>query len=135
MAAGLSSGVRRFLEERRFAVLATVNADGTPQQTVIWYEPQGDEIMMNTAAGRVKDSNLRRSPAASICVEDGYRFVTLEGTARLIEDQAVAQEDIRNLAIRYHGEEKGNQQAEEQYSKQRRVTIRLRIENVIAYGF
>lgn len=135
MAAGLSSGVRRFLEERRFAVLATVNADGTPQQTVIWYEPQGEEIMMNTAAGRVKDSNLRRNPAASICVEDGYRFVTLEGTTRLIEDQAVAQDDIRNLAIRYNGEEKGNQQADEQYSKQRRVTIRLRIENVIAYGF
>jgi predicted pyridoxine 5'-phosphate oxidase superfamily flavin-nucleotide-binding protein len=34
----IADNVRDFLNERRFAVLATINKDGTPQQTVMWYE-------------------------------------------------------------------------------------------------
>jgi PPOX class probable F420-dependent enzyme len=130
----LSDAVRRFLAEPRFAVLATLNADGTPQQSVIWYDLEGDEVVMNTARGRLKDSNLLRDPRVSICVEEGYTFVTLTGKARLIDDQAIAQEDIRRMAIRYHGAEKGNQMAENQFRHQRRVTIRVPVEHVIAYG-
>jgi PPOX class probable F420-dependent enzyme len=126
--------VRRFLAEPRFAVLATINPDGLPQQTVIWYEVEGDEIVMNTSAGRVKDANLRRDPRVSICVEDGYTFVTVTGTARLTEDQATAQADIRRIAIRYHGAEQGNQMADEMFSKQHRVTIRVPVEHLITHG-
>jgi PPOX class probable F420-dependent enzyme len=128
----LAESVRRFLDEPRFAVLATINGDGTPQQTVMWYVLDGDEILMNTAVGRIKDSNLRRDARVSVCVEDGYTFVTLTGTARLIEDQPTAQADIRRLAIRYHGLEQGNRMAAEQFSRQQRVTVRLPIERVIA---
>lgn len=130
----IAEGVRRFLEEPRYAVLATINADGMPQQTVIWYELQGDEIMMNTAAGRRKDANLRRDPRVSICFEDGYRYVTITGTARLIEEQTEAQADIRRLAIRYEGEEQANAMAERQFVHERRVTIRVPIERVVADG-
>jgi len=128
----LAENVRRFLSETRFAVLATINADGTPQQTVMWYEVDGDEIVMNTAVGRLKNSNLRRDPRVSICVEDGYAFVTLTGRAHLIDDQPTAQADIRRLAIRYHGAEEGNRQAETQFSQQQRVTIRVPVERVVA---
>ena len=38
----LSDKARAFLEEKRFAVLATINQDGTPQLTTMWYELQGD---------------------------------------------------------------------------------------------
>ena len=31
----LSDAVRAFLKEKRFAVLATLNADGSPQQTIM----------------------------------------------------------------------------------------------------
>jgi PPOX class probable F420-dependent enzyme len=131
----LSPAVRQFLGERRFAVVATINPDGSPQQTVLWYELQGNEVMLNTAAGRKKDENLRRDPRISISVEDGYRYVTISGTAQLIDDQQVAQADIRSLAIRYNGEEEGNRQSVEQFSKQHRITIRVPIERVKAYGF
>ena len=32
----LSENARRFLNDPRFGVLATINADGTPQQSVVW---------------------------------------------------------------------------------------------------
>ena len=131
----LSADIRAFLKEKRFAVLATINTDGSPQQTIMWYELQGDEIMMNTRDGRVKAGNFRRDPRASICVEEGYRGVTIQGTVRLVEDSEVAQADIRRLAVLNHGPEAGNAMAENTFTKQRRLTIRLPIEHVIPHGF
>jgi len=131
----LSDAVRQFLQEKRFAVLATIGRDGVPQQTVMWYELRGDTLVMNTAAGRAKDAYLRRDPRASICVEDGYRFVTVSGTIQMIEDRATAQEDIYRLAVRYNGEESAAQQVRESFSKQLRITLHLPIERVIIRGF
>ncbi len=129
----LPENVRAFLKEPRFGVLATTRRDGMPQQSVVWYDLDGDEILMNTAVGRAKNSNLRRDARASLCVADEYRYVTLEGTVELDDDQTTAQADIRRLAIRYRGEEKGNQQANSVYAKQQRVTVRLKVENIIVY--
>jgi PPOX class probable F420-dependent enzyme len=127
----LTDRVRAFLEEQRFAVLATLNKDGTAQLTTMWYELQGDEIMMNTKVGRAKERNLRRDPRISICIEDGYNYITLSGTARLIDDQPTAQADIRRLATRYFGSEKADRRMRDQFSKEQRVTIRMPIERVV----
>jgi PPOX class probable F420-dependent enzyme len=130
----LSSAVREYLSAPRFAVLATIKQGGIPQQTVMWYDLDGDAILMNTTYERHKAENLRRDPRVSICVADGYRFVTVTGQATLIEDQATSQRDIRRLAVRYMGEEAGNRRAEETFEAQRRVTIRVPIEQTLAYG-
>jgi PPOX class probable F420-dependent enzyme len=121
---------RAFLEERRFAVLATINPDGMPQQSTMWYYVDGDTIVMNTRRGRVKERNLARDPRLSICVEDGYDYVTVSGTATLDYDQTTAQADIRRMAILNHGQERGEAQARDLFSKQERVTIRMRIEKI-----
>jgi PPOX class probable F420-dependent enzyme len=131
----LTEAAKQFLQEKRFAALATINRDGTPQQSIVWYELQGDEIMMNTKRGRLKDRNLVRDPRVSICVEDGYRYITIRGTVRLIDDQQVAQADIMRLAMRYHGTEIAERQARDQFGKEERITIRLPIERVKLYGF
>ena len=129
--ATLSDKARAFLNEKRFAVLATLNENGTIQQTTMWYLLEGDTIVMNTKAGRVKDRNLRRDPRISICLENGYHYLTISGTVELIEDQATAQHDIHRLAIRYDGEESATRQMAEQFSKEQRVTIHLTPERVI----
>jgi PPOX class probable F420-dependent enzyme len=131
--ATLSPEARAFLSEVRFAVLATINKDGLPQQTAMWYDldGDGDTILMNTAAGRLKHRNLLRDSRVSVCVVDGYRWVTVTGHVEMIDDQAVAQADIHRLAIRYHGAEKAGRQMREGFSKQHRVTLRLKIETVV----
>ena len=131
----LSSAVREFLSEQRFAVLATINDDGTPQQTVMWYELRGDMLVMNTTTTRVKGRNLARDRRISVCVEDGYRYVAIAGKAELVAERAIAQEDIHRLAIRYNGDETAARQMAEQFSKQERVSIYLPIERAVADGF
>src|SRR5437868_15525180 len=102
----LNDKLREYLRAPRFAVLATINEDGTPQQTVVWYELQEDDrIMMNTRVGRIKEKNLRRDPRMSFCVEEDYRYLTIRGRAELNYDKDQALEGIKTLAIRYHGKE------------------------------
>ena len=127
----LSEKARAFLNAKRFAVLSTINSDGTPQLTTMWYLLEGDTIVMNTKAGRIKDRNMRRDPRIAICVEDGYNYVTISGIVEMIEDPEIAQRDIYRLAIRYDGENNARQQVAKQFSKERRITLRLKCEHII----
>ncbi len=103
MAVELSQKARAFLQELHFAVPATINQDGTPQLTTMWYLLEDDGIiLMNTKVGRLKERNLRRDPRISICVEDGYNFLTIKGAAQLIDDPEKAQQDIFRLSAHYH---------------------------------
>lgn len=131
----LREDVRAFLAEERFGVLGTINESGSPQQTVMWYELRGDTIMMNTKRGRRKDRNLLRDSRASLCIEEGYRYVTLDGTISMIEDQAVAQADIAALAVRYHGPDEAAAMVRNDFSKQERVTLLLNVSRVEVHGF
>ena len=131
----LPDNIRRFLDDsRRFATLATINPDGTPQQSVIWYEVAGNKIIMNTKHGRKKERNLRRDPRASLCVEDGYRYVALRGETTLVDDPATSQADIERIAIRYSGEAGGRKQMSEQFSREERVTVHFTIASIATQG-
>jgi PPOX class probable F420-dependent enzyme len=107
----ISEEVRAFLEQPRFAVMATINASGTPQLTVMWYAllPGEDVVVLNATRGLVKERNLRRDPRMSLCVEDGMRYVTLEGWAELIEDRVQQEREVNELiAPRYIGRRLGS---------------------------
>ena len=134
MTTQLTDSARAFLDEKRFAVLATINKDGTPQLTVMWYELQGDEIMMNTAHGRLKDRNLERDARIAICVEDGQRFVTLRGTVTLNDEQEIAQADIARLSARYNGPERARESTPN-FRMEHRITLRMKIEGALERGF
>lgn len=125
---------KALLRERRFGVLATINADGTPQQSTVWYELQGERIMMNTRVGRVKERNMKRDPRVSLCIEDGYRYLALKGTVELEYDHDRSQADIKALAVRYEGEEHAERRAKEVWSKQERVTLYMTIDKYFAYS-
>lgn len=133
MVAKLAERARAFLQERRFAVLGTINQDGSPQLTTMWYLLEGDTIVMNTKAGRTKEHNMRREPRISVCVADGYDYVTISGRVEMIDDPQIAQHDIFRLAIRYDGIESAKQQMEEQFSKETRVSLRLKPEHIIEH--
>ncbi|MCC6673570.1 MAG: PPOX class F420-dependent oxidoreductase [Thermomicrobiales bacterium] len=132
----LSEQQLAFLSETRFGVLATVNADGSPQQTVMWYLPVDNRtILMNTKKRRVKDKNLERDPRVSLLVEDGQRYVAVRGRISVDDDATRGQETMRTITTRYEGAETAARQMEELYSKQHRITLTLDIESIDTHGF
>ena len=130
----LTQATRDFLGERRFGVLATVGTTGAPRQTVMWYLLEGDEILFNTAAGRRKPEHLAREPRVSQLVEDGYRYVCVSGTVRVITDRETTQGDIHRLAARYQGDEAA-ERAMRRFSKEERISYRFQITGVTQDGF
>lgn len=132
---GLTPAMRAFLEEPRFAVLATVGTSGAPRQTVMWFLLEGDEILFNTARGRRKPEHLAREPRVSLVVEDGYRYVGMSGTVRLIEDRETTQRDIRRIAEHYQRDAALLRPMLERFATQDRLSYRFRIEGVISNGF
>jgi PPOX class probable F420-dependent enzyme len=132
----LSAAQRTFLEEKRFAVVGTKNLDGSPHLAVMWYLLDGDAIVVNSAQGRIKDRNLAADPRMSVLIEDGYRWIRIDGRARVEHEQAVAHADIRRLATRYYEDERRVEEAmKDNFSKQHRITYRLPIRRVASEGF
>lgn len=129
--ATLSEQQREFLGAPRFGALATVNDDGSPHLTVMWYALDGDEVMFNTARERRKPSNLVRDPRVSLLVFDGYRFIRVSGLARETATGAAALAEIHRLAVRYDGEDSARR-AMERFRTQERVSYRFTIRHVYA---
>ena len=108
----IPDNVRAFLEQPHFATMATIKSDGTPQLTVMWYflKPDTDVVLLNATRGLLKVKNLQRDPRMALCVEDGMRYVTLEGHVRLVEDRAQQELEVNKfIAPRYIGERLGSQ--------------------------
>ena len=85
----LNDEIRRLLDGRHFAVLATINPDGAPQTSAMWVGRDGDDVLMSTVAGRRKHRNLERDPRASVTIldsDDPYNYVELRGRATIEED-------------------------------------------------
>jgi len=95
-------------KKKAFANLATVNADGTPQVTPVWFDWDGSRLRINTAKGRVKDKNLRRTPTVALTIIDPdnpYRYVQVKGrVANVTESGADAHIDA--LSKKYTGQDR-----------------------------
>lgn len=93
------------LRKKSFAHLATLMPDGSPQVTPVWWDWDGRHVLINTARGRQKDRNLRRSPRVSLSIQDPenpYRYLEVRGrVVGVTEDGADAHIDA--LAKRYLG--------------------------------
>jgi len=134
--ARLTAEQRAFLEEKRFAVVGTINVDGSPHLAVMWYLIDGDEIVVNSAQGRIKDRNLAANPRMSLLVADAYRWIRVDGRARIEHDQGMTHADIRRLAARYYEDERRVEDSvKNNFSKQHRITYRLPIRRVASEGF
>lgn len=121
----LPDGARRFLGERRFATLATVDPDGSPHQAVVWYLLDGDGVVVNSAVGRHWPSNLCRDPRFSLAVEDGYRYVTIRGRAEVVDDRERAQDDIAAMARLNHDPAAADRMIRDQFRREERISFRL----------
>ncbi len=130
----LTDDQRKFLEEKHMSVLGTVTRSGAPHLTVMWYLLDGDEIVFNTKAGRVKETNLKHDSRVSLLVydESGYKYFRIDGRVRAITDPEIAHRDIARLAVRYHGEE-GAKSSIARFETEERISYRLPTTRVYDY--
>ena len=130
--ASIPDGYKDILQKKAFANLATVNTDGTPQVTPVWVDFDGTHLRFNTARGRVKDKNVRRTPKVALAILDPdnpYRYLQVRGRVTDITESG-ADDHIDSLAKKYTGQER--------YAHRRpgevRVTVKVLPEKVQSMG-
>jgi PPOX class probable F420-dependent enzyme len=133
----ISNAVRDFLNEVHFAVVSTIAPDGMPHQTVMMYALEGDELVLNTPAGSVKVKHLQRDPRVSVCVEDAFRYATLQGTVLFSDDPERV--DYGRLGARYQSTFSGrpNTPPDPKVARllsQPRTTLRVAINHIHTNG-
>lgn len=91
-------------ETKAFLFLATVNSKGIPQVTPVWFDTEGDYILINTNEGRIKDRNMKSQPHVAMVIQDPvdpYRYLGIQG--RVISSTTEgADEHIDMLSRRYY---------------------------------
>ena len=60
----------KLLKEKNLVFLATTMKDGSPQVSPVWGDFEDDHIMINTAEGRIKHTNVLRDPRVAISIVD-----------------------------------------------------------------
>ena len=88
--------------------MATLMKDGSPQVTPVWVDREGDHLVINSAAGRVKDRNLKRDGRIALSISDPsnpYRALNVRGKVVEITTEG-AEEHIDKLAKKYMGVDK-----------------------------
>ena len=131
MAIALPQSVQRILQDKAYGHVITYNAAGQPQVTMVWMDVDGDEVLFNTADGRLKPRNLRRDPRIIISVQDRndpQSYTVFHGKASVTE--AGADDQIDTLAKRFLGADKYPYRR----AGEKRLVVRVKVDRIGGYG-
>jgi PPOX class probable F420-dependent enzyme len=129
--AKLSDNEAQLFLDKNFGAVATLREDGSPLVTPVWVDYDGENVVFNTAAPRAKWKHLKRDPRVAVEVyaqDDPYKYVTVSGTAEVVEDEEEANRHIDKMSAKYRGIPKyqGHKPGE------RRVIVRVKPERVFS---
>jgi PPOX class probable F420-dependent enzyme len=130
MAISYSPATLALLDGKNYAVLATINPDGSPQTSVVWVGRDGPDLLFSTVEGRRKHRNMVRDPRVSVVVidsADGENYVELRGRVSITPD--VGRQVDTQLSWKYDGKD-----PEPDRPGRVRVVVRMTVEKVAGYA-
>jgi len=119
---------RELIDGQNFASVATIQADGSPQSSIVWVRRDGDDVLFSTVKGRRKHANLLADPRVSLLVTDvanPYRYAEIRGAATVSDDPQAGL--IQELADKYTGQPFATRPGDE------RVIVRIAPDHVVVY--
>lgn len=129
---------RDLIDGPNVITFTTIMPDGQPQSTIVWCNSDQEYVLVNTAAGRRKDKNVRNDPRVTIMSLDpdnDYRWLEIRGVVEeIVEEGAVDHiDELARLYMKTPGYY-GHVTPAEQAKKEKRVIYKIRPEKVLAFG-
>ena len=94
-------------EKKAFAHIATLQPDGSPQVTPVWFDYTNGLIRVNTAKGRIKSRNMSVGSKVAMSIMDpdnAYRYIQIRGSVTKEVTEGAATH-IDSLAKKYLGKD------------------------------
>ena len=121
--AELTNDARAFLADRHLGTLSTLRRDGTLHVCAVgftWDDAAGiARVITNERSQKVR--NVEATGRAAVAQVDGGRWLSLEGTARVVRADA----DVANAVARY------TERYQDPRPNPERVAIEIRVERVL----
>lgn len=129
----LSPEARVFVSERHLATLTTARPDGTPHVVPVAFtwDQEAGVVRITTMRRAVKARNIATAQAragtarVAICQVHGGRWLTLEGSAQVVDDPAEVAEAVRRYEVRYRPLE----------AEPERVVVRVAVDRVMGSDY
>ncbi|WP_304437904.1 PPOX class F420-dependent oxidoreductase [Terrabacter sp. Root181] len=99
----LSSAALEFMSVRHLATLTTLRPDGSPHVVPVGFtwDPETSIARVITSRGSRKARNALAGCPAVLCQVDGRHWLSLQGTARVLDDPASVADAEQRYAARY----------------------------------
>ncbi|MGA5818643.1 PPOX class F420-dependent oxidoreductase [Kitasatospora sp. NPDC094028] len=104
MSAQLSDRAKALIDGKSFAVVSTIQPDGSPQSSVVWVKRDGEDILFSTVEGRRKYLNMVKDPRITLLVnpaDSPYEYLEVRGAVTMTTEGG--RELIDELAAKYRG--------------------------------
>jgi PPOX class probable F420-dependent enzyme len=91
MAIPISDEIRALLDAPNYAHLATLRADGSPRNWVVWVGREGDNVLVCTGDSTWKAKDMLRDPRVALSISDmanPYRMAAIQGRVVEVRDDA-----------------------------------------------
>jgi PPOX class probable F420-dependent enzyme len=97
--------IAAFLDDCKSLNVATLDKEGSPHLTTLWFAVKDGKILFETYAASQKIVNLRRDPRLAVLCEQGtaydqLRGVSIQGRAEIVESGNELEELMRTIIIR-----------------------------------
>ncbi len=106
MSKKLSGSWAVYVGLQKIGRLSTVDETGTPHTTPVFYVLMDGEIYVGTQRTRKKFRNIQRNPKVCFTIdtsEPPYKGIVIQGTAEVVEDEAIHNRFREALIYRYYG--------------------------------
>lgn len=140
--ADLDPVYKRLLDEPVTAVIAVTGADGMPNLTPVWFDYEGDTVLLNLATHRRKVNWLRKTPTATFLLlnpANAYHWVSIKTAVKreIPEDDPAEGQRVTSQLDRIWVKYTGNEPPyalRDPSIDERRVLFELSVTRVATFG-
>lgn len=133
---------KRLLDEPVTAVFSVIASDGRPSLTPMWFDYDGDKVLVNVAEHRKKTAWIKDNPELSLILvnpENAYHWVSMKITVEreIHEDDPVegsrAADQVDKIWQKYTGAD-GAYGLRDPGGNERRILFVCRVDKVSTFG-
>jgi PPOX class probable F420-dependent enzyme len=133
---------KRLLDEPVTAIVAVLGSDGQPNLTPVWFDYEGDTVLLNLATHRKKVDWLRQAPHATFLLmnpENAYHWLSIKTVVKREvseDDPAEGQrvtDQLDRIWVKYTGNEPPYGLRDPSINE-RRVLFELEVVKVATFG-
>lgn len=140
----LDETYKQLMDKPIACVMAVMGKDGRPNLTPMWFDYEGDKVLVNVATHRKKTEWIRNTPEISILLmnpENMYHWMSLKVTV----DREISEDDptegpkvtaqLDRIWQKYMGEDAGNEYGLRDPSfEERRVLFECTVDKIATFG-